>query len=70
MVIPNIKMTMYGISSKKRSIGGVLSYSCKICLLGETLPKGFENIKISNLTAGTLALPSLAAIHKVLKYST
>ena len=57
MVIPNIKMTMYGISSKKRSIGGVLSYSCKICLLGETLPKGFENIKISNLTAGTLARP-------------
>ena len=51
MVIPNMKMTMYGISSKKRSIGGILSYSCKICLLGETLPKGFENIKISSLTA-------------------
>ena len=42
---------------KKKKHRGVLSYSCKICLLGETLPKGFENIKISSLTAGTLALP-------------
>jgi len=46
-----MKMTIYGISSKKRSIGD--PFLCLQNLFGgETLPWVFENIKISSFTAG------------------